>query len=255
QTDALVKIKGEVGPVPGGQGRVVVLLPKDAQVHGHGALGDHLDGIPPKNGFKEVAVHIKIGQQVPPGLLTALLLTAEGIHFLFEIGFHPLLADQFVILLGGKDQGMVDIEVPDAPGIDVLVGKGIVGVFGNNAVGVPQEKASQFNPGLHGILGLSIGILPHQKTDGKQKDHKGNVLKTRWSKYWFCPSFQTSYKFLSACLIMFSTLREGSPVSTLSTTFSDCLLGKPRTSNADNASSLFVLFDLGESSPLVSTFK
>ena len=54
--------------------------------------------------------------------------------------------------------------------------------------------------------------------------------------------FFKSYKFLSAFFIKLATPNVLSSNKILSNTFSDCFLKKPKTSNADNASSLAVLF-------------
>jgi len=63
------------------------------------------------------------------------------------------------------------------------------------------------------------------------------------------------YKFLSAFLINSSTVSFGVSFRIAVITFSDCLLLKPKTSNADNASSLLVLFELKETSSISKVFK
>jgi hypothetical protein len=55
------------------------------------------------------------------------------------------------------------------------------------------------------------------------------------------PIFLKSYKFFRACLIKFSTEAFGVSLIILSITFSAVFLTNPKTSKADNASSLFVL--------------
>lgn len=54
--------------------------------------------------------------------------------------------------------------------------------------------------------------------------------------------FNLSYKFFNACFINASTLASGVSFNIFPIALSACFLAKPRTSSADNASSLFVLF-------------
>src|SRR5690606_6313258 len=146
------------------------------------------------------------------------------INFLLEIGLHLFLSDQFVVLFRSKDDRVVDAEIPNTLGVDIFVGLGVVGIYGNDAVGALQNEATKLNTRWHGILSLFVGLLSENGGHGQETNHKEEVLKACWFKYWFCPFFQTSYKFFSARLIMFSTLSEVSSANTFSTTFSDCLL-------------------------------
>jgi len=61
---------------------------------------------------------------------------------------------------------------------------------------------------------------------------------------------QIAYKFFKAALIIDSTVASGSSATILSTTRSACFLLNPRTSKADNASSLFVLLVTAETSSM-----
>ena len=54
---------------------------------------------------------------------------------------------------------------------------------------------------------------------------------------------------------MFSTEASGFAFRTVLTTLSDCFLLKPKTSKADNASSLFVLLAETETSSILNVFK
>ena len=57
----------------------------------------------------------------------------------------------------------------------------------------------------------------------------------------FIAVFSKFYKFFKACFIKFSTEAFGVSLIILSIAFSAAFLAKPKTSKADNASSLFVL--------------
>ena len=55
--------------------------------------------------------------------------------------------------------------------------------------------------------------------------------------------FNIFYKFFRASLMIISTVASGCCAIIFATTLSDCFLANPKTSSADNASSLFVLFE------------
>ena len=205
--------------------------------------------LPPKIVSKKAAVDIEIGKEILSGFFATLLFARKGVHLFLEIGFDILLTDQFEILFRGEDDGVGYIVFPHAFRVNIPIQIWVIGIFGNNALRILHTQPPQRDPGLNGICLSWFDLLSsYRPYEGEKQKNQEEKRFAKGSEKIRCPCFQTIYKFLSALLIIPSTLSVGSWRKTASTVFSAPLRAKPRTSNADNASSLFVLPDSGETS-------